>query len=389
MIDAAALARDALELVALPSPTGDERVVMEAALALAHRHGLEASLVEHDLAALRAHPGHPGEEAVRSELWGVQVVMPGTAPGRVALNGHLDVVPGGPAAALEGDRLIGRGAVDMKGAWAAALHALLAVRSSGEPHPEVVLMGVSSEEDGGLGTFAALETDAAFDAALLPEPTGFEVVVAQAGALTFRGEVRGRSAHAAMRLAGDSALDRFVDVVVPALREHERAMNEDVSHPAMRALELPYPVSVGRVEAGEWSSSVPDRLVFEGRVGVRVGEPVAAARAAFEQRLGFEVAWTGGSFASGETDASHPWVERVAAAVEAETGRAPGRVGVPYGADMRLFTARGIPAVMVGTPGIESAHSDHESVDVADLATLAAIIARALREIEVVAPQTP
>ena len=61
---------------------------------------------------------------------------------------------------------------------------------------------VSSEEDGGLGTFAELERDAAFDAALIPEPTGWSVVCAQAGALTFRGVVPGRAAHAATRLEG-------------------------------------------------------------------------------------------------------------------------------------------------------------------------------------------
>ena len=75
-----------------------------------------------------------------------------------------------------------------------------------------MLQAVASEEDGGLGTFAALERDDAFDAALLPEPTGLRVVCAQAGALTFRGVVRGRSAHAAERLAGVSAIDRYVRV---------------------------------------------------------------------------------------------------------------------------------------------------------------------------------
>ena len=97
----------------------------------------------------------------------------------------------------------------MKGGVVAALHALAALRRRAS-HPEVVLLAVASEEDGGLGAFAALERDAAFDACLIPEPTAFEVVCAQAGALTFRVTVRGRAAHAAMRLAGRSALDRYV-----------------------------------------------------------------------------------------------------------------------------------------------------------------------------------
>jgi acetylornithine deacetylase len=70
-------------------------------------------------------------------------------------------------------------------------------------------------------------------------------------------------------------------------------------------------------------------------------------------------------------------VERVRAAVAAERGAAP-LAGVPWGADMRLFTARGIPAVMVGTPGIELAHAVDERVGVDDVASLARIIARAL-----------
>ena len=45
---------------------------------------------------------------------------------------------------------------------------------------------------------------------------------------------------------------------------------------------------------------------------------------------------------------------------------------------MRLFCARGIPTVMVGTPGLEFAHAVDERVSVADLAALARIIARAV-----------
>ena len=174
---------------------------------------------------------------------------------------------------VEDGWLHGRGALDMKGGVVAALHALAALRDAGG-HPEVVLQAVASEEDGGLGTFAALERDDAFDACLIPEPTGFEVVCAQAGALTFRATVRGRAAHAALRLAGRSALDRYVGVHL-ALQAHERALNRDVEHPAMRALALPYPVSVGRIDGGEWSSSVPDRVTVEGRLGVPLGSDLA------------------------------------------------------------------------------------------------------------------
>ena len=268
----------------------------------------------------------------------------------------------------------------MKGAVVAALHALAALGGRA-PHGEVVLLAVAAEEDGGLGTFAALERDAAFDACLIPEPTGFDVVCAQAGALTFEGTVRGVAAHAAHRLEGVSAIDRYLPVHA-ALAAHERALNATVEHPLMRALELPYPVLVGRVRAGEWSSTVPDRLVFEGRAPVRVGESPAAARAAVEAAVAaagdgaVQVRWTGGQFASGETPADHPFARVVCAAVGAETGRDARVAGVPWGADMRLWCARGIPCVMAGPPGIERAHAVDERVRVHDLVTVARAIVR-------------
>jgi acetylornithine deacetylase len=392
-IDASALADDLAELVQIPSITGDVRAALAWLGRRAEELGLAAELVEHDLAALRAHPDHPGEEAPRTELLTLSVTLRGTLPGRLCLCGHVDVVGAGHerwrhgpwSGVVEAGWVHGRGSVDMKGGVIAALHALAALRAAGTPTPEAVLQCVPSEEDGGLGAFAALERDSRFDACLIPEPTGFAVVCAQAGALTFKGTVHGRGAHAAMRLEGRSAIDRYIGVHA-ALAAHERRINADVAHPAMRALALPYPVSVGRVEAGEWSSSVPDRLVFEGRVGVRVGEDPATARAALETALReadaeeppVEIAWTGGAFGSAETDPSHPWVTRVRDAVRAERdGEAP-VTGVPWGADMRLYAARGIPVVMMGTTGIELAHAVDERVRIDEVAAVARIIARVL-----------
>ena len=217
----------------------------------------------------------------------------------------------------------------MKGAVVAALHAAAALRDVAADAPTVVVQCVSSEEDGGLGTFAELERDAAFDAALIAEPTGFAVVCAEAGALTFSGVIPGRAAHAARRLAGCSAIDRYVRVHA-ALAELERRINADVEHPLMREVELPYPLLVGRVAGGSWSSAVPDRLEFEGRLGVPVGTDVATARAELEAVVAAalddgeapaEIAWTGGSFAPAETPPDHPWVGVVAGALEAEIGR--------------------------------------------------------------------
>ena len=155
----------------------------------------------------------------------------------------------------------------------------------------------------------------------------------------------------------------------------------------MRELELPYPLLVGRVAGGDWSSMVPDRLEFEGRLGVPVGADLAAAREALQAVVDdalddgeapCPLVWEGGAFAPGETAVDHPWVGVVRSALSDELGREAPLAGVPWGADMRQFTARGIPAVMVGTAGIELAHAVDESVSVAELVTVARTIIRAV-----------
>jgi acetylornithine deacetylase len=398
LLDAGAVAATASELVRVPSVTGEERAVLQRAAALAEGLGLHARLVEHDLDALRAHPDHPGEEAPRTDLYGLVVTVPGGArrgggaPGRLALCGHVDVVAAGAepwssgggdpfSGAVAGGSVHGRGSADMKGGVAAALHALAAAGPSARS--ETVLHVVASEEDGGLGAFAALVDDAAYDGCVIPEPTGFDVVCAHAGALTFTGVVHGRAAHAAERLRGVSAIDRYLSIHT-ALAQLEARLNDQVDHPLMRELTLPYPLVVGRLDAGEWSSSVPDRLTFEGRAPVRVGEEVAVARAAVEAavRAGtpddgllVELAWTGGQFASAQTDLDGSLATLARTVVAAELGRPARAAGVPWGADMRLWCAAGVPTVMLGTHGIDVAHAVDEHVAVADLGTLARILA--------------
>ena len=336
-LDPDALIDDAAAFLRVPSVTGQERAALEALAGLAAAHGLPADLHRHDLAALRAHPDHPGEEAPREELWGLTATLNGGAPGRLCLNGHVDVVGAGTApwrhgpwsGALEDGRLYGRGAVDMKGAVVAALHALAAVRTRRRaPRRRSSSRRSRRRRTAGSEPSRRCERDAAFDAALIPEPTGFRVVCAQAGALTFRCVIPGRAAHAAHRLEGCSAIDRYVRAH-QALQALERQVNAAVEHPLMRELELPYPLLVGRVSGGEWSSQVPDRVEFEGRIGVPVGADPAETRALLETVLAAalddgeapaEVRWTGGAYHPAETPATHPWVSVVAGALADERG---------------------------------------------------------------------
>lgn len=390
-VDRHAIARDVSRLVRVRSVTGSERGAAAEVVALAHELGLDAVLVEHDLESVRAAAGYPGEEAPRAELVGALVTLRGGDGPRLCLNGHVDVIAEGTetwahdpwSGDIEGDAVHGRGAVDMKGGVVAALHALGALKAAGVALAgDAVLQAVASEEDGGLGTFAALEADHDFVACLIPEPTEFGIVCAQAGALTFSGLVRGKTAHAAVRLEGVSALDRYVPIH-QALQAYERELNARPRHPLLADHPLPYPLLVGRVSAGRWSSQVPEELRFEGRVGVPVGTGVEHAREEFESVVhsvapDVEIAWTGGQFGSGHTALDDPWVGHVRAAAAEELGAEPPLTGVSYGADMRLFCARGIPCVMFGPRGLNLAHAVNERVSTTELASVSRTIVRIL-----------
>ena len=391
VVDPSIVAADLSTLIAA-GPDEDE--AQHAALSIAERLGLRAEMHEEDIEALRRSEGYPGEEVERDRLATVTVTAPGQddAAPRLCLSGHVDVVPigHGPwttppfAPRVENDRIYGRGAVDMKGGFVAALHALAAVTAvMSRPPGEVVVQSLVAEEDGGLGAFAALRRDANFAGCVIPEPTSGELICAHGGALTFTGRISGRAAHASDRLAGVSALDRFVRVY-RALHDVESELNTGVEHALMRAFALPYPLNVGRVRAGDWASTVPDELVFECRVGVPVGMPATEVRRLVERAVAHAnddecepptVTWTGGQFEASETPVDHPVVSAVADAAAAVTGTRPHVAGVSYGSDMRLYTARGIPTVMFGPGDVHQAHATDESIAINDVVTHARILA--------------
>src|SRR5439155_14577419 len=111
---------------------------------------------------------------------------------------------------------------------------------------------------------------------------------------------------------------------------------------------------------------------FSCRLPVRVGESFDDALAGLQAAVGDAVALTvdGGRFAAARTDTNHPFAQLV------RDVAGGGFAGVPWGADMRLWTAKGVPTVMCGTPGIERAHAVDEYVDTADVERLAGVVQR-------------
>jgi acetylornithine deacetylase len=394
---AAAAEQRLAELVTVPSVGGtdaEHEIQAQLAAELASA-GLEVDHWRLPLPELLAAPGFPGVEVHRDEAWGLVGRLPGTGSGdgpTLMLDGHVDVVPvGDPAAWSTPDpfsgrvvagELHGRGACDMKAGLVAAIAAVSAVRRSGAPlRGDLLVACVAGEEDGGLGTFATLQRGWTADACVVPEPTGLDLVTANAGALTFRLRVPGLATHASRRTEGVSAVEKLVPLLA-ALQRLEAARNREVD-PLMARWPLAYPLSIGRVQAGDWASSVPDLLVAEGRLGVALDEPVEEARAALELAVAeasaadpwlrdhpATVQWWGGQFASGRLAAGSDLADRVAAAHRAVTGGGtPGRWGAPYGSDLRLLAGAGVPTLHYGPGDAVLAHAPDERVPLADVHT--------------------
>ena len=281
-IDRERMVEDLRALVRTPSITGSEEAVAAWVAAALTELGLAVEVVTPDPAAIRADPDWPGEEMARTTLPVVIGRAGRTGGRRLILSGHLDVVPPGDPATWTVDpwagevrdgALYGRGACDMKGGVAAILAALRALVVGGELERlggELLVVLVPSEEDGGQGTLAAIRAGAVADMAIITEPSNLDVVVAHAGAITFRLTVPGKAAHASQRREGVSALDNLM-TLVRALEADETARNAAETDPLMTALGLPYPTIIGIVQGGEWASTVLDRVVAEGRYGVRLG----------------------------------------------------------------------------------------------------------------------
>ena len=395
-----------LDLVRVPSVTGSaaESELQQALAPRLEALDLDVDLWPLDLDTLRATDGFPGTEAPRTEAWGLVGTRHGNedeARPALVLCGHVDVVPPGDLVQWSGDpfeprvvggSVVGRGACDMKAGVAALIAAVTAIRAAGlRLRRGVALHLVVGEEDGGLGAFGTLARGHTGDACVIPEHTGGTLTTACAGALTFTLTVPGVAAHASQRYLGRSAVDAYLPIH-RALADLERSRNGDAD-PLLAEYEIPYALSVGTVRAGDWASTVPDSLVAEGRLGVALDEDPADARAALEQTVAEAaatdpylrdhaptVAWTGGQFASGRLAPGHPLRDLVIGAV-ADTGSArPRERGAPYGSDLRLYAAAGIPTLHHGPGDVAQAHAPDERVAIAEvLAAARALVVTTLR----------
>ena len=230
---------------------------------------------------------------------------PRGAGGRsVLFNGHIDVVPTGPESLwtkppfepwVDDGWLYGRGSGDMKGGLVCVLAALLALRRIGwQPAGLVGFNAVLDEENTGNGTLATVHAlthsmDGIklddFDAVIIPEPFGETLMTAQVGVCWLFVELTGRPAHVAYMHQGVNPIEAAIAIMAD-LKELEAAWNApEVRHPAFAGVEHPINFNLGRIEGGEWNSSVPCTCTMGLRFGFFPGTPAADARRVVTERI--------------------------------------------------------------------------------------------------------
>jgi len=308
----------------------------------------------------------------------------------LAFNGHIDVVPEGDISSwrhppyggsIDGGKLYGRGACDMKAGLAATIFAVESLLETGVPlKNDILVESVIGEESGGMGTLATILRGYLPDATIIAEPTNLELAIAQAGCLMFRIEVRGKAAHGASRYMGVSAVEKF-QPVLGALQALESRRKSSRKLPLYAGVPNPVPLSIGTVHAGNWDSTVPEALVAEGRYGVWPGERLEEARSMFEEAITGassrddwlssnppKITWFGPQWESAGLPPSHWLVKLLQGSCRRALGEAPRLTGTTGGTDMRLYTnvARK-PAVVFGPGDDSTAHFSNEYVEVRDV----------------------
>lgn len=294
--DAVAMLRT---LVTHPSLLGDEQSAQQFMAQTFEALGLGVHTFEIDEEKLRAHPAYsPSIVSYRGRKNVVGVHRPeGPAQGRsLIFNGHIDVVPTGAEALwthppfsghLDGDRIYGRGASDMKAGIVAYTMAFRALQSIGlAPASPVYFQSVIEEECTGNGALACLIEGYRADAAVIPEPiSDGGIMTCQLGVLWLAIEVLGKPVHASVAQTGVGAID-FALYLFGALKKLEAQWNA----PSARYRNFahhkhPVNFNLGKIHGGEWASSVPSACRADIRIGFYPDRKIGQVKAEVEALL--------------------------------------------------------------------------------------------------------
>jgi succinyl-diaminopimelate desuccinylase len=282
---------------------------------------------------------------------------------RIVLHGHLDVVPGHAeqfTPRIEGDRLYGRGAYDMKGALAAMMGALQELRA--EPGVNVLFAVVpdeESEEEIDRGTDFLIKSGYSGDFAVTGEPTDLHIGVQAKGVLALRLAVTGTAAHGSTPWLGDNAILKALDVFrsiesLPFTRESSDLFDRPS-------------INLGRILGGDRLNKVPDSCVIDVDIRYLPGQDASDIRSQIGELSGVTVA---AQFhrTPAIVPRNNPFVSVLSECASKLVDTETISVGRDGASDAICFIEAGVPAVEFGPTGAGH-HGPAEWVSLSSLET--------------------
>lgn len=334
------LAETLAQLIDIPSVTGDE-----------------AGICDHVSQRLAGSAPHLSQQRVNNSL---VVATSGDGP-LVVLAGHLDTVPSQdqPPAFIDGDRMYGLGASDMKGGVAVMLHLM----EEADPTWPYRLAGVFYEAEEGKFANNGLEpvlnqcdwlSSASFG--VLLEPSDGEIQAGCNGVVNARVTFAGKSSHSARPWWGENAISKAGDWLA---RMHTR----EPAPVDVGGLVFQEVMSVTLAQGGLAANIIPP--LFEMNLNYRFGPHRTVAEAEEEVRKAChraDLVEIVDAAPSGRVVTDHALVADLAEAASVGIGSKQGWT------DVARLNARGIPSVNFGPGDTSEAHTATESMPLGHLA---------------------
>ncbi len=280
----------------------------------------------------------------------------------VVFHGHLDVVPGHSEqfqARIEGDRLYGRGAYDMKGGLAAMMCAAHDLAAQSDVRVRLVIVPDEESEDiERRSSDDLVRRGYVGDFAITGEPTNLHIGIQAKGVLACRVRVHGRAAHGSTPWLGDNAIVKAVDVF-------RRIESMPFSRESSEMFDRPS-INLGRIVGGDAPNKVPDACVMD--IDIRYlpnqdpGDILEEIRAIpdLEVKRTFV-------FPPAHVSRSNPYVRALSETLGPAGDGASVSVGRDGASDAVSFLRAGIPAVEFGPCGAGH-HGPEEWVSIRSLA---------------------
>jgi acetylornithine deacetylase len=341
-------------------------------------------------------PASPGEEEIAHyiadwlKLNGLEVeliesvsgrpsvvgIARGTGGGRILLlNGHMDTVgvagmTDGHQPRIDGGRLYGRGAYDMKGGVAACMLAIAEAKRQ-NLRGDVIFTGVIDEEYASLGTIDLAKRFHA-DGAIVAESTELQLILAHRGFVWLEVETIGKAAHGSRPDLGVDAIVKM-GKILSEMEKLDQSLRSNPTHPLLGSSSL----HASLIQGGQELSSYPERCLLSVERRTLPGEDPEAVEEEFLEIVekirasdpSFNALVRRGIDRSPlETPEDADIVQALQSASLKVLNRPSQVAGVQFWTDAAILSAAGIPAVLFGPSG-SGAHAVVEWVDLANVKT--------------------